>query len=147
MIVNVTEENVVIVQCSVINEGDFNVHYCTFELPDSFNGLNVTASFNNIPVPVISGQCVIPCLSKGTVVLGVYAYKENDEGIELMYSPKPSAFYVNQGSYSADVGQDYLLEISEYEKYCRAICKYIDDKALELQGNIEEVSALVGGQV
>lgn len=146
MIVKVTEENVIIVQCSVVNEGDFNVNYCTFELPESFVGLKVTAAFNNVPVPLLGEACIIPCLPKGTATLGVYAYKENEEGIELMYSPKPTHFYVNQGSYSAEIGAEYLLEVSEYEKYCRAVCKYIDDKASELQGAIEEVSVLVGGE-
>lgn len=145
MIVKVTEENVIIVQCSVVNEGDFNVHYCTFELPESFVGLNVTAAFNNIPVPVTDNQCIIPCLAKGTVTLGVYAYKEESDVIELMYSPKPTAFCVEKGSYSTEIGNSEIIEISEIERYRREVMSYIDEKALEVRGVVAEISDLVGG--
>lgn len=145
MKVNVTKENVVIVECSSINEGEINVNICEFSLPDIFSGLQVTAVFNNIPVPVIDGKCIVPNLSKGTVALGVYAYREQEDGIELMYSPKPTSFYVGNGSYSTEIGNAEKLEISEYEKYCHIVCKYMDDTKAEIMGEINDISALVGG--
>ena len=93
MKVKVTEENVVITECSCINEGEVGINECGFLLPECFEGLTVTAAFNNIPVPVVDNKCNVPSLKKGTAILGVYAYKENDEGIELMYSPKPTSFF------------------------------------------------------
>ncbi len=145
MKVKVTKENVIILESSSINEGELNVNSCEFALPDEFSGLQVTAAFNNIPVPVVDGKCIIPNLSKGTVTLGVYAYKEESDIIELMYSPKPTAFYVENGSYSTEIGNAEKIEISELEKYRREVMNYIDEKTLEVKGAIEEVSALVGG--
>ncbi len=120
MRVKVTKEIVVITEHSCINEGEVCVNTCYFELPDCFNGLTVTAAFNNIPVPVIDNMCNIPSLKKGTVNLGVYAYREDDESVTLMYSPKPTAFYVGAGSYSEEVGVEEIPTITEYEQYCKS---------------------------
>ncbi len=119
MKVNVTKNSVSITEYSTINSGERGVNLCEFQLPEEFSSLSVTAAFNNIPVPVCDGRCIIPTLKKGTVVLGVYAYKENADGVELMYSPKPTAFYVNEGSYSEEIGGEEIPTISEYEKFCK----------------------------
>lgn len=145
MKVKVTKEHVAIIENSSINEGEFNVNMCQFLLPDEFSDLQVTAAFNNIPVPVMNGVCVIPNLNKGTVTLGVYAYREQADAVELMYSPKPTVFYVEEGSYSAEIGVTEKIEISEYERYCHEIREYIDKKTGEVKGALEEISALVGG--
>lgn len=121
MVVEVTKEKIVIKEASVINEGEVCVNKCKFNLPDCFKNLTVTASFNNIPVPLVNNQCVIPSLKKGTATLGVYAYKENDDGIELMYSPKPTAFFVSDGSYSEEISDEAVYDISQYERYCKMI--------------------------
>lgn len=131
MKVKVTEDNVVITECSCINEGEVCVNECVFVLPPCFDGLSVTAAFNNIPVPVLNNRCNVPSLKKGTAVLGVYAYKENDEGIELMYSPKPTSFFVNQGSYSEDVGVEKIPTISEFEQFCKS---YSQEILKEIEG-------------
>lgn len=133
MKVKVTEENVVITECSCINEGEVGINECSFLLPECFEGLTVTAAFNNIPVPVVDNKCNVPSLKKGTAILGVYAYKENDEGIELMYSPKPTSFFVNQGSFTDECGVESVPSISEFEQLCR---KYRDE-VIELLENVE----------
>ncbi len=130
MKVKVTEDNVVITECSCINEGEVGINESVFSLPECFEGLSVTAAFNNIPVPIIENKCCVPSLKKGTAVLGVYAYKENDEGIELMYSPKPTSFFVNQGSFSDECGVEKTPAISEFEQLCR---KYHDEIVKELK--------------
>lgn len=121
MKVTVTKENVVITECSCINEGEYKVNKCEFQLPQCFEGLTVTASFDNIPVPLFGGECYIPTLKKGTATLGVYAYRETEDGLELMYSPKPTMFYVDSGSYSDSIGKEELPETSVFEKYCKEI--------------------------
>ena len=133
MKVRVTEDNVIITECSCINEGEVGVHECTFVLPECFDGLCVTAAFNNIPVSVVDNKCNVPSLKKGTTVLGVYAYKENSDGVELMYSPKPTSFFVNQGSYSDECGVENVPSISEFERLCR---KYRDEIVERLE-NVE----------
>ncbi len=122
MRVKVTKEAVCITECVVVNEGELQVNTCDFILPQCFDGLVVTAVFNNIPVPLTGTQCYIPSLKKGTAVLGVYAYKENESGeLSLMYSPKPASFYVNNGSYCEKVKVEEIPSISEFEKYCAAV--------------------------
>ncbi len=122
MKVQVTKERVCIIESVVVNEGELQVNTCDFVLPQCFDGLVVTAVFNNIPVPLTGTQCYIPSLKKGTAVLGVYAYKENESGeLSLMYSPKPASFYVNNGSYSEKIKVEEIPTISEFEKYCAAV--------------------------
>lgn len=146
MKVTVTKENVVITECSCINEGEYKVNKCEFQLPQCFEGLTVTAAFDNIPVPLFGGECYIPALKKGTTTLGVYAYRETEDGLELMYSPKPTMFYVDSGSYSDSIGKEELPETSVFEKYCKEISQLalpksslIDSFDPEIEVSSEEI--------
>ncbi len=121
MLVEVTKEKLAITQGGHINEGEMNVNTCLFSLPECFEGLNVTACFNGIPVPIVKNSCTIPALKQGTATLGVYAYKENEDGIELIYSPEPTCFCVHNGSFTEEPEQELTFEISEYEQYCNMI--------------------------
>lgn len=136
MKVIVTKEAVVIAEYSCINEGEVCVNTCYFDLPECFEGLSVTAAFNNIPVPVIDNQCNIPSLKKGTVTLGVYAYREDENGVTLMYSPKPTVFYVNPGSYLEEIGVEETPTVTEFEQYCKSFSA----QALELVEGAEQTS-------
>ncbi len=140
MKVKVTKEAVIITECNTINAGETGINSCEFDLPEEFSTLSVTAAFNNIPVPVCDNKCLIPTLKKGTVVLGVYAYRENDEGVELMYSPKPTAFYVNEGSYTEEIGREDVPEISEFESFW----KKFSDSLLEKTRDMEKTSNKTG---
>ncbi len=137
MIVEVTKDNVLIKDGSVINSGEICVNKCNFILPECFEGLQVTAIFNGIPVPLLDGECYIPSLEKGNAVLGVYAYRENGNSPELMYSPKPTGFYVSQGSYCDEISQEAVHNISQYEQYC----KMIADRYTELEGSVKNAEA------
>ncbi len=121
MIVEVTKENVIITHGSVINSDEIGVNRCEFILPSCFEGLSVTAIFNGIPVPLVGCECWVPSLEKGNAVLGVYAYKEVDGEVELMYSPKPTMFFVSQGSYRDEINESAVPQISQYEQYCKMI--------------------------
>lgn len=123
MVVEVTKDAVAISEYSVVNTGEFCVNECEFILPDYFEGLNVTAVFNNIPVPLVDSRCLVPTLEKGSAVLGVYAYREGKNGIEIMYSPRPTVFTVTQGSVSEEINEEAVPEISIYEQYCKMIAQ------------------------
>ncbi len=99
MKVEVTTDVVKITEYSPVHEGDLGVNKCEFILPECFGTLNVTASFNGIPVPLSNAMCYIPLLKEGAVTLGVYAYSEEAGKLKLMYSPEPAVFYVTNGSY------------------------------------------------
>ncbi len=128
MKVKVTKDAVIITECAPVNAGEKGINVCQFQLPEEFSSLTVTAAFNNIPVPVCENECIIPTLKKGTVVLGVYAYKENGGSVQLMYSPKPTAFYVNEGSYTEEVAVEEIPTIGEYEKYCQMFASSLIEK-------------------
>ena len=136
MKVNVTKDTVIITEYSPVNAGERGLNICEFQLPEEFSSLTVTAAFNNVPVPVCDGECIIPTLKKGTAILGVYAYKESSDGVELMYSPKPTAFYVNEGSYTEEVAIEEIPSITEYEKYCQLFA----EKLLEKVSDREKVA-------
>lgn len=121
MKVKVTKEMVVIAEYCCINEGEVGVNTCHFDLPECFDGLTVTAAFNNIPVPVSDNRCTIPTLRKGTVTLGVYAYLQDGDAVTLMYSPKPTLFYVNPGSYCDEIGVEDTPSITEFEQHCNTL--------------------------
>ncbi|MBR2876675.1 MAG: hypothetical protein IKC01_06025 [Clostridia bacterium] len=111
MKVKVTKEKVSIAEHSFINEGEYNVNFCTFILPDEFKGLKVNAVFNNITVPVVNNSCTIPPLKSGNVFFGVFAYKEGEEKASLIYSPKPVAFYVNSGSFNEEISEKSNIQL------------------------------------
>lgn len=121
----VTKEKVVITEYDCINEGELYVNSCEFSLPECFDGLNVTAVFNNIPVPVIDNRCVIPGLANGSVEMGIYAYAEADGDTELMYSPMPAIFFVNKGSYTGEVAVEKIPTITEYEQFCHGFTEQL----------------------
>ncbi len=139
MVVEVTRDAVVISQYSVINTGEFCVNECEFVLPDCFEGLNVTAIFNNIPVPIIDNKCIIPALEKGKTVLGVYAYREGENGVEIMYSPRTAIFNVSQGSFSEEINEEAVPEISVYEQYCKMIVGKYDQLQERIKETEEEI--------
>ena len=172
MKVKVTEKNVMITEISEVYEGEFGINRCDFTLPKSFDGLSVTAIFNGIPVPLTDGKCIIPSLKNGNCILGVYAYRKNGEQTELMYSPKPTMFFVGKGSFCREIDEEIIPEVFSYETYCQMLqgywreilnsntlseytenateYQYYSAKALNeiyhrLQGDLDEVSELVGG--
>ncbi len=130
------------------------------------------AVFNHIPVPVVNSRCLVPALEKGNCLLGVYAYRESVGETELMYSPKPTMFGVENGSFSEERGEEKVPELFDFEKYCARLyeswnqiikenvlpeftedatemqfysAKGINEIAGKIQGDVDAVSALVGG--
>ncbi len=124
MKVKVTEKKVSITEISDVYEGEFGINRCDFILPKSFEELSVTAVFNGIPVPVTDGKCIIPSLPNGNCILGVYAYRKNGEETELMYSPKPTMFFVGKGSFCKEINEEILPEVFSYETYCQMLQGY-----------------------
>ena len=144
MKVKVTKERVLITESVAVNENELNVNLCDFVLPECFQGLTVTATFNNIPVPLTGTQCYIPSLKSGTAILGVYAYQEDENGeLSLMYSPKPACFCVNKGSYSERTAVEEIPTISEFERYCATVSALTFPKSdvireVDLEGEFDD---------
>lgn len=107
MKVQVTINNVKIIEPSILNENEYNIHECEFEFVEEYNGLSKKAIFTNEAgaeyiVSIVNDKCSIPSevlKEKEFVELGVYAYDVENEELVLRYSPKPTEFYVQEGSY------------------------------------------------
>lgn len=128
MKVSVSEKEVKITEMSVVCEGDCCVNKCFFALPKSFDGLSVTAVFGGVSVPLVNGECFIPSLKKGNTALGVYAYKRNGEELKLMYSPKSTYFYVEKGSFTDEISEEEVPEISRFEEFCGMLASYCTEQ-------------------
>lgn len=131
MKVSVSEKEVKITEMSVVCEGDCCVNKCFFALPKSFDGLSVTAVFGGVSVSLVNGECFIPSLKKGNTALGVYAYKRNGDELELMYSPKSTYFYVEKGSFTDDVVEEEVPEISRFDEFCGMLASYCTEQIKE----------------
>ncbi len=146
MRVNVTREKTVITEYTPVNANEVNVNTCEFSLPDCFTGLTVTAMFNSIPVPVErDNTCIIPNLKAGTATLGVYAYREVGDNIDVMYSPEATSFFVGEGSFSENVEVEKMPELGTFELYCHGLNIKFNKAVDRVIGAINEASALVGG--
>lgn len=133
MKIGVTKQQVSILVPEQINGSEKGVNTCEFVLPDEFDGLTVTAAFNGVPVPLESDlTCVIPPLEKGDCTLGVYAYREDEGEVELMYSPSPAVFFVERGSFEMQSGAEIGVDISLYEQYCLLMRNHADSLMDEL---------------
>lgn len=107
MKVQVTVNNVKIIEPSILNENEYNIHECEFEFVEEYNGLTKKAVFTNeanetYVETIVDDKCSIPSevlKDKENVKLGVYAYDVDNEELLLRYSPRPTEFYVHEGSY------------------------------------------------
>lgn len=174
MKVSVTEEQVTITEITQVTENECGVHECEFVLPECFDGLSVNAVFNCTVVPVVDNKCYIPAMESGNCLLGVYAYLENEGKAEQLYSPTPTVFFVEKGSYTEAVAEAEAPQISELDLFCERLkaywadiiasntlpdftdsateqqyysAKVLNEMYYDIKGDIEEISAIVGGEV
>lgn len=90
-----------------VNENEYKITKCEFEFSEEYtNDLVKVAIFSNsvgaYKQYIINNECDIPNEVLGvqeSTLLGVYAYKEENDELILRYSPEPIKFYINKGSY------------------------------------------------
>lgn len=108
MEIQVTVNNVKIVKKSVLNENEYNIHEFEFDFVEEYNGLTKKAVFTRDDgeaylETIIDNKCSIPSEvlenKNQYVQIGVYAYDLENEDLVLRYSPQPTQFFVNEGSY------------------------------------------------
>lgn len=122
MIIKVDDKKVKITKKDSVNSGEANVHICNFVFSDEYEGLIKKAVFTTeqeatYSANIVDNKCDIPIdilYKKGNIKLGVYGYElgQNEELI-LRYSPIPTNFYINQGSYDEDVDITKIVDTSE----------------------------------
>ena len=106
MQVTVNTNKVKITQSDIINKGEYNITPIEFTFSNEYLNLTKRAIFtsNNksFVVEINNNECIIPeevLRLQGNVILGVYAYENNNEKLVKRYSPGPAEFFVDKGSY------------------------------------------------
>ena len=132
MQVQVTKDKVTILdKCTVkVHKGEYNINKITFDLSEEYTDdlvVNAIFSLENgkaYQMSILNNECGIPAevlASSGIVTLGVYAYKVNNEELELRYSPYPTYFTVIGGSYDPSAEESQEITPSQFEQYMQAL--------------------------
>lgn len=125
MKINVTENKVSIKEEQILNENEYNIHKIQFDFSSEYtDDLVKVALFsidNHTYKKIISNnECDIPpevLTQRGYSILGVYAYKTEQDTLVLRYSPSPTKISVYDGSYKADAENSEPITPSEIEQY------------------------------
>lgn len=103
----VTPHTITLNKTEIVNEGEYNINTCEFELSEEYTELTNMAIFTNgastFKTMIVDNQCIIPyevLEQEGTLMVGVYGYECNGDNLVKRYSPTPVAFYVEKGSYA-----------------------------------------------
>ena len=137
MKIKVDVNNVTIIEKSDIHKGEYNVNKCIFEFSSEYTkDLIYRAVFSCINGSyyqlILNNECNIPdeVLKEKDVniELGVYAYILNDDNeLELRYSPKPTYFKVENGSYK-DADKTEVPSPTDYEKFLNEFNRNANEK-------------------
>lgn len=125
MKINVTENKVSIKEEQILNENEYNIHKIQFDFSSEYtDDLVKVALFsidNHTYKKIISNnECDIPpevLTQRGYSILGVYAYKTEQDTLVLRYSPSPTRISVYDGSYKAEAENSEPITPSEIEQY------------------------------
>ena len=125
MKINVTENKLSIKEEQILNENEYNIHKIQFDFSSEYtDDLVKVALFsidNHTYKKIISNnECDIPpevLTQRGYSILGVYAYKTEQDTLVLRYSPSPTKISVYDGSYKADAENSEPITPSEIEQY------------------------------
>lgn len=142
MKVQVTINNVKIIKETGLNENEYNIHEFEFDFVEEYEGLTKKAVFTDANEQsyietIVNNKCSVPTevLHKNEyVTIGVYAYAVEDEELKLRYSPQPTHFFVNEGSYKS-VNNSTPPTPSEIEQLQSQITQNSNDIDV-LEGNI-----------
>ncbi len=137
MKIKVDVNNVTITEKSDIHKGEYNVNKCIFEFSGEYTkDLIYRAVFSCINGSyyqlILNNECNIPdeVLKEKDVniELGVYAFILNDDNeLELRYSPKPTYFKVENGSYK-DGDKTEVPSPTDYEKFLNEFNRNANEK-------------------
>lgn len=148
MKVNVTATRCIVENDVELNAGEYNINkfYFTFspEYLDNYvkKALFIAKDQPPIEMVIANDECNIPydiLKNPGTYMFGVYAYEvgNNDELI-LRYSPEPTHFYVNKGSYIENAETPTDPDPDEFAQYYQAMQELVANAKPELIDYIED---------
>ena len=133
----------------IINQNEYKITKCEFEFDEAItNDLVKIALFTNSAGTykqyIVNNECDIPAeiLEKQEITtLGVYAYKEENEELELRYSPEEIKFYISNGSYKEDAENTEPITPTDKEQMEQALQKGLND----INNKIDEVDEKLDG--
>lgn len=107
----VDTNNITLYETNELNKGEYNIHTCEFEFSNEYDNLVKKALFTDsfgttYSMDIIDNKCEIPydvLSSNGNVILGVYGYITDGDTLVMRYSPKPTKFSVENGSYLENI--------------------------------------------
>lgn len=103
----VNTNNVILSKINQVESGEYNVTECRFIFSSEYDGLTKIAVFtgangDTYKITILNNKCEIPSelLTESQIVqIGVYAYEVQDTEFVLRYSPMPTRFMIEKGSY------------------------------------------------
>lgn len=155
MNINVTKDNVCIINKEYVHEGEYKINELSFEFSEEYTpDLVINAVFTNelgkaYQMSIIDNKCHIPAeilADTGQILLGVYAYKINNEELELRYSPFPTSFNVISGSYDSTAEESQEITPTQFEQYMQALqdgLNQVKDSISELNQATDNANDLV----
>lgn len=125
MKINVTENKVSIKEEQILNENEYNIHKIQFDFSSEYTDDLVKVALFSIDNHtykkiILNNECDIPpevLTQRGYSILGVYAYKTEQDTLVLRYSPSPTRISVYDGSYKAEAENSEPITPSEIEQY------------------------------
>ena len=155
MQIQVSKDNVSILNTDLTHVGEYNVDKLTFSFSQEYtDDLVKCAIFTNnagksYQTSILNNECFIPAevlQERGNVIFGVYAYKVIEDKLELRYSPHPTYFDVLLGSYNQDVEESQEITPSQFEQYMQALnngLNQVQDSISELNQATDNANDLV----
>ncbi len=141
MKIKVTKNECLLEEENIVNKGEYNVTEIEFEFSEEYNELVKKAIFATelgaYEKLINNNKCTIPeevLRQKGYVVIGVYAYKVENETLELRYSPKPLNKFIEDGSYTSNIINSEELTPTDKEQMEQAITDLQNDKVDKVEG-------------
>ena len=145
MQIQVSKDNVSILNTDLTHVGEYNVDKLTFSFSQEYtDDLVKCAIFTNnagksYQTSILNNECFIPAevlQERGNVIFGVYAYKIIEDKLELRYSPHPTYFDVSIGSYNSEAEESQEITPTQFEQYMQALQNGLN----QVQESIKELN-------
>ena len=141
----VNANNVILKQIDQIESGEYNITECNFVFSNEYDGLTKIAVFtgengDTYKITILNNKCEIPSelLTTSQIVqIGVYAYEVQGTEFVLRYSPMPTRFMIEKGSYvvnAVNMSRPTPTEVEQLQSQITHNANDIED----LQQNVSE---------
>lgn len=141
----VNPNNVILSKIDQIESGEYNITECNFVFSNEYDGLTKIAVFtgenrDTYKITILNNKCEIPSelLTTSQIVqIGVYAYEVQGTEFVLRYSPMPTRFMIEKGSYvvnAVNMSRPTPTEVEQLQSQITHNSNNIED----LQQNVSE---------